>query len=379
MNKVSDLAVYIHWPFCLSKCPYCDFNSKVLTSIDMQQWEDKYLSDLRFYAQKIQDRDVSSIFFGGGTPSLMPADLIRRIIEEIDSIWGVASNCEITLEANPTSVENEKLKAFRDSGVNRVSVGVQSFDEQRLSFLGRTHSDQDAVKAIELAQKYFPKYSFDLIYATQGQTLSSWEEELRAALKWAKGHVSLYQLTIEEKTKFAALYKAGEIDVLSEDLSASLYDLTLDIMEELGFPYYEVSNFAKKNEESVHNLTYWRYGEYIGLGPGAHGRICMDAHKYAVEENKNAKLWLQGKGRIMDVLSPEDRGIEALLMGMRIREGIPLSRIEKETGQSWTKIIDEMRLQTVIEQGFVKKKNGRLKATRSGMQRLNTLLDYIIL
>ncbi len=375
---MKDLAVYIHWPFCLSKCPYCDFNSKVLKEIDEEQWKARYRLDLQFYAEKLKERQVSSIYFGGGTPSLMSPALVEALLSSVQAHWPIKKDCEITIEANPTSVEISKLKAFKEAGVNRLSLGVQALDDKRLDFLGRAHTKKEALDALESAQNIFDRYSFDLIYGTGDQSFSDWEKELKAAMAYVGDHISVYQLTIEEKTPFAAQYKKGTLMVLQEETLLEMYSFTRDFLEAQGLPFYEISNYAKQGCESRHNLSYWHYDEYIGIGPGAHGRVVFDDQKCAVEEHKNADIWLKGKARQITGLSASDRGLEALLMGLRLREGVSLSRLEEETGQDWQNLLDMKHVAVFQAQGDLEKKNGRLRATRSGLLCLDTVLAYLV-
>ena len=321
--------VYIHWPFCKSKCPYCDFNSHVHDKIDHAQWRDAYLKDLSHWAELTGVQMVTSIFFGGGTPSLMKPDVVADIIAAIQQKWRVSNDCEITLEANPTSIEIDKLRGFRDAGVNRVSIGVQSLRAADLKFLGREHSPHEAMRAIDMAAKIFDRFSFDLIYARPQQTVAAWTEELHEALSHAGKHLSLYQLTIEQGTPFHTRHARGEFVVPEQNLAADLYDVTQDIMNAAGLPAYEVSNHAASGEESRHNLVYWRYDDYVGIGPGAHGRVTLDGKKYATRAHRAPEKWLElvcqsGHGLMpQEEVSPESQFQERLMMGLRLSEGVP--------------------------------------------------------
>jgi putative oxygen-independent coproporphyrinogen III oxidase len=269
LNKDLEIGIYIHWPFCEKKCPYCDFNSHVRDNINHLKWLKAYLNELRYYASETSERVISSVFFGGGTPSLMKPSVIEKILDEIQSLWHCSKDMEVTAEANPSSSETQLFKDFRGAGINRLSIGVQSLNNQSLMFLGRLHNADDARKAIKAATKIFPRISFDLIYALPGQTPITWKKELASAIKIAEGHLSLYQLTIEPGTEF----HKKRIKAANEDIGAALYELTQEIIDNAGLPAYEISNHAKKGQESRHNLIYWRGGDYLGIGPGAHARI----------------------------------------------------------------------------------------------------------
>ncbi len=325
--------LYLHWPFCEAKCPYCDFNSHVARFIDQDAWKSAYLREIDRAAETTQDRVLNSVFIGGGTPSLMAPDTVDAVLNRIATHWRIANDFEVTLEANPSSVEAEKFRAFRSAGVNRVSLGVQALNDIDLKKLGRLHSVDEAFNAMDIAQSQFDRCSFDLIYARQDQSLSEWESELKAALTRGFSHFSLYQLTIEDGTAFGDRYNAGKLSGLpTDDLAADMYQLTLDICEDAGLPYYEVSNFAEPAEQSRHNLVYWRYGDYIGIGPGAHGRLTDSAgYKYATEATANPRLWLDAANgpyetQQRSVLSAEEQAQEYLLMNIRLREGVAIDR-----------------------------------------------------
>jgi len=273
--------VYIHWPFCKSKCPYCDFNSHVSDSVDHNAWAKSYAHEIDHVASMTGQREVTSIFFGGGTPSLMKPQTVEHILNHLCTVWNVSKDIEITLEANPTSIEADKFSDFKAAGINRVSVGVQSLRDSDLKFLGREHSAKEAIGAIKIANDIFERVSFDLIYARPEQTIESWREELTEALEYANGHLSLYQLTIEQGTPFYAMEARGDFRIPEADQAGEFYEVTQEILNAAGLPAYEISNHAAKGQESAHNLTYWRYGDYAGIGPGAHGRLTLDAKKYA--------------------------------------------------------------------------------------------------
>lgn len=379
-----ELGIYIHWPFCLSKCPYCDFNTYVRADIDQERWAVAYLKSLRQYAEKTNDYTVISIYFGGGTPSLMKPQTVARIIDEVNKRWTVMDDVEITLEANPTSVEMAKLKAFMEAGVNRISLGVQALNDPDLKFLGREHSADQAISAISLTQDLFDRMSFDLIYARPDQSLQDWEAELNRAASLAKGHLSLYQLTIERNTPFYYDHEQGKFCVPKEDVAADFYNLTQDILGEHNLPAYEVSNHAAPDQESRHNLIYWRYQDYIGIGPGAHGRLTLDGEKYATREHHAADIWLEGVERKgfgahpYQKLSGYDRYVEALMMGLRLREGISFNSLAAQGEREWDAYLDHDKLETCISQGWASKTNRCLCLSQEGRLRLNVLMSYLI-
>lgn len=285
-DSQAGFGLYIHWPFCQSKCPYCDFNSHVRETIDQARWRSALLQELAYFASRTQGRRLSSVFFGGGTPSLMAPDTVGALLECLPQYWQLAENLEVTLEANPTSTEAEKFAAYRAAGVNRLSLGVQSFDDEALAFLGRRHSAAEARQAIALARRHFPRFSFDLIYARPGQNLSAWEAELQTALQEGTEHISLYQLTIEPNTVFHGDWRRGELQLPPEERQARLYERTADILKPAGLLGYEISNYARPGAESCHNLVYWRTGDYLGIGPGAHGRLTLDGQRYALRQHR---------------------------------------------------------------------------------------------
>lgn len=323
---VDNLAIYIHWPFCKSKCPYCDFNSHVRDSIDIDKWKRAYKNAITNYAEILNGRKITSIFFGGGTPSLMPTDLVKEIIDNLKKLSIFDKNIEITLEANPTSVEMSKFREFANAGINRVSLGIQSFNSENLKFLGREHSANEAVEAINIAREVFKRYSFDLIYALPNQTLEEWAMELKQALKLADKHLSLYQLTIEKGTKFFSDYKSKKFSLPSDDLASDFYKLTQEIMNAHSLPAYEISNHASVGEECKHNLVYWTYGEFIGIGPGAHSRINNTEMHDIYHPEKWLNTVLSGESPIQNknVLSDEEIISEILIMGLRLTKGLNL-------------------------------------------------------
>ena len=374
------LALYVHWPFCVSKCPYCDFNSHVRESVDQEAWRAALLADLRHEAALLPDRPVSSIFFGGGTPSLMPPETVAAVIAAADEAWGLASDCEITLEANPNSVEVANFAALASAGVNRVSIGVQSFDAQVLQFLGRAHSGDEARRAIAAAQEHFARVSFDLIYARPGQSLAAWEAELDDALAFGTGHLSLYQLTIEPGTRFATLAAKGDLVIPDGDTAADLFDATQAITRAAGLPRYEVSNHARPGEESRHNLTYWRYGDYAGVGPGAHGRRLRQAtERHKKPENFIAAVERNGHGLKVEAdLPPHERATEAMLMGLRLTEGIDLARVEAQSGLRREAFVDGDAVVRLTRQGLLVQDGNRLAVTNDGILLLDSILSEVV-
>ncbi|QEX19816.1 coproporphyrinogen III oxidase [Hypericibacter terrae] len=381
--------LYIHWPFCKSKCPYCDFNSHVRAAIDETRWRDGLLRELDHYAAEIagaggSPRRLDSIFFGGGTPSLMAPDTVARLIERARRHWTFAPDIEITLEANPTSVEVARFRALSQAGVNRVSIGIQALDDHSLKFLGRQHSASEALQAFEAARENFPRFTFDLIYARPGQTPAQWREELKAALSRAGGHLSLYQLTIEPGTAFEGAVARGEFAIPDEATQAALYEITQELTEAAGLPAYEISNHARPGEASRHNLVYWRYGDYVGVGPGAHGRLTLGGHKWATRQHRAPEPWLDmvERGghatRQRDEVPAEARLEEMSLMGLRLSEGIARKRFIDETGSEPEALFDRAKLDRLIAGGFLTLDASGLKATAEGRQRLNALLPALL-
>lgn len=376
--------VYIHWPFCRSKCPYCDFNSHVRERIDHARWRSALLAELEHYARDTEGRTVTSIFFGGGTPSLMEPETVAALIERARDLWRLATDIEITLEANPTSAEIDKFRAFRAAGVNRVSLGVQSLVATDLQFLGRQHDAAQALAAVAMAAGTFDRFSFDLIYARPSQTLAQWRQELDRALAFAAGHISLYQLTIEPGTQFEQAVARGDFRVLDEERAAELYEATVARLGAAGLTDYEISNFAKAGEESRHNLTYWRYGDYVGIGPGAHGRLTLGGEKFATRQHRAPEAWLDRverdghATRQRDLVPRAERRNEMLMMGLRLKEGVPLARIEAESAHPFAQAIDPARLKRLIDGGFLAQSDDRLVATRAGRQRLDAVLAALL-
>ena len=373
-------ALYIHWPFCQSKCPYCDFNSHVASSIDQNRWMRAYLSEIDRIANLTSGRVLRSVFFGGGTPSLMDPDLVGAILERVRGKWATTNSFEVTLEANPTSVEAGRFAGYRDAGVNRISMGIQALNDTDLKALGRLHTVSEAMAAFDIARTHFDRVSFDLIYARQNQTLAAWDQELRQALSLAVDHLSLYQLTIEEGTAFGARAAVGGLRGLpDEDLSADLYDATQDICGEHGLPAYEVSNHAKLGSESIHNRVYWEYGDYAGIGPGAHGRLTLDGVRYATDAPRLPAAWLErvetfGKGELSpEALSAEDQLSEFLLMGLRLSEGVDLNRLDQLRPDGFS-----LDYRGLIESGHLETSHGRLRTTPLGRPVLDAVLRDLL-
>ncbi|MEQ1950247.1 radical SAM family heme chaperone HemW [Mesorhizobium sp. CN2-181] len=370
--------VYVHWPFCAAKCPYCDFNSHVRHQpVDQPRFAAAFDREMATTRERTGPRTVTSIFLGGGTPSLMQPETVGAVLDAIARHWTVPADIEITLEANPSSVEADRFRGYRAAGVNRVSLGVQALNEADLRFLGRLHNVEEALKAIGLARDIFPRLSFDLIYARPGQTLDAWEAELDEAIGYAADHLSLYQLTIEEGTRFHALHAAGKIAMPDMDLAADLYDLTQQVTAARGLPAYEISNHARPGAESRHNLTYWRYGEYAGIGPGAHGRFVEHDRRVVTVTEKTPETWLnlvEAKGHgVVDgeILNRSEEADEFLLMGLRLSEGIDLDRYERLSGRE----LSPERLSILQGEGLVASiGNSRLRATPAGMVVLNAVV-----
>jgi oxygen-independent coproporphyrinogen-3 oxidase len=378
------LALYIHWPFCLAKCPYCDFNSHVRARISQARFAAALRAELAWEAQRLGRRPLGSIFFGGGTPSLMEPSTAAALIEDARRLFDAAPTIEITLEANPTSVEAARLRDFAQAGVNRVSLGVQSLDEAALRMLGREHSAAQAVAALEIARDIFPRLSFDLIYARPGQSLDSWRAELAAALTLAADHLSLYQLTIEPGTAFEARHRQGEIVLPEDDVAAALYEATADAAGTFGLLPYEVSNYARPGAESRHNLAYWHYRDYAGIGPGAHGRVTVDGVLRATRRHRAPEPWAErverdGHGTTEDApVPPIDRAREMLLMGLRLTEGVDAARFLARTCVALADAVEPDVLARAQEEGYLTWADGRLAATEAGRLRLDALLGALV-
>jgi oxygen-independent coproporphyrinogen-3 oxidase len=378
------LALYVHWPFCLAKCPYCDFNSHVRDVLPQARFRAALLRELEWEAERLGRRPLRSIFFGGGTPSLMAPETVGVLIARARELFAPTDDIEITLEANPTSIEAGRFAGYRDAGVNRVSVGVQSLDEPALRMLGRQHSAAQAVAALEIGRRLFPRLSFDLIYARPSQTLGDWRAELARALDLAADHLSLYQLTIEPGTAFEAQHRRGEIVLPDEDTAATLYEATAEEAARFGLLPYEVSNYAKPGSESRHNLAYWRYADYAGIGPGAHGRVSVGDRLLATRRHRAPEIWAErveaiGHGSGEDVAVTErERAREMLLMGLRLAEGISAARFEARTGLALADAVEPDILAQAIEAGYLVQDGDRLRATREGRLRLDALLGALV-
>jgi len=373
-------ALYIHWPFCLAKCPYCDFNSHVRDTVDTALWQAALLADMRVEADRAGGEALTSIFFGGGTPSLMPPALVGVLLTEAERLWGFAPGIEITLEGNPSSVEAANYADLAAAGINRASLGLQSLEDEVLRFLGRLHDAGEGLAALDVAQRHFERVSFDLIYARPGQSAAAWEDELSRALALGTGHLSLYQLTIEQGTRFATDVRQGAFTPLADDPAADLFALTRQLTAASGLPAYEISNHARPGEESRHNLAYWRYHDYAGIGPGAHGRRSgMATTRHKKPENWLAAIDRHGSGIQEErALPPRERAMEALLMGLRLAEGVDLAVIAARTGVAMADLIDPAGLERMRALGFVRLGGNRLTVTDAGMPLLDALLAELV-
>lgn len=373
-------ALYIHWPFCLAKCPYCDFNSHVRERVDHARWQDTLLADMRHEHELAGGEPLDSIFFGGGTPSLMPPALVARLLQEAEALWGFAPAIEITLEGNPSSVEAANYAALADVGVNRVSLGLQALDDATLRFLGRLHDASEGLKALEVAQRHFKRVSFDLIYARPGQTVEGWRAELDRALAYGTGHLSLYQLTIEPGTRFETMVRKGDFDPLDEDACADMFALTRETTAAAGLPAYEISNHARPGEESRHNLTYWRYQDYCGIGPGAHGRRGgLATVRHRKPENWLASLSRTGHGIAEErPLGIPEQASEAMLMGLRLREGVDLAVMAGRFGMAEDQLCDPAKARFYERQGLVWREGALIGVTPQGMVLLDALLSELV-
>lgn len=371
-------ALYIHWPFCLAKCPYCDFNSHVRDQVDVAQWQAGLLADMRVEAERAGGEALTSIFFGGGTPSLMPPALVGALLEQAERLWGFADGIEITLEGNPSSVEAANYADLAAAGINRASLGLQSLDDAALRFLGRLHGAEEGLRALLVAQRHFKRVSFDLIYARPGQSADAWADELASALALGTGHLSLYQLTIEQGTRFATDVRQGAFTPLADDPAAELFTLTRELTAAAGLPAYEISNHACPGEESRHNLAYWHYDDYCGIGPGAHGRRGgMATMRHKKPENWLNAIEQRGSGIQEErALAPSEQAMEALLMGLRLAEGVDLAAIAARSGVPRNALIDEAGLARV--KPFVWHEGSRLGVVDAGMPVLDAVLGELV-
>jgi putative oxygen-independent coproporphyrinogen III oxidase len=379
------LSLYIHYPFCLSKCPYCDFNSHVSEVVDHDLWTKSTLKELEHFYEFTAGQTIHSIFFGGGTPSLMPVSMVEQILQKTNDLWGFEENCEVTLEANPTSVEAQKFSDLSRIGVNRLSLGIQSLDQKQLEFLGRTHDTIQARQAIETAQKYFRRMSFDLIYARPNQTVGAWKAELDLALQLSAGHLSLYQLTIEKGTPFFTRHARHEFHLPNDDLASDLYDATTELCATYGLYNYEVSNYARVGEESRHNLCYWNYQDYIGCGPGAHGRLTIKGQKTATRMHRAPEIWLQrvaeqGLGTAeWQAISAQQEFEERLMMGLRLKTGIDVSVFQHPSlSDHWQKCLNSGAMKTLRAENILILTEDRLFASQAGRKTLDSVLNYLL-
>ncbi len=372
--------LYVHWPYCEAKCPYCDFNSHVSRSIDQTAWRDAYLRELERAAGETPGRVLNAVYFGGGTPSLMDPDTVAAVIAATKRHWPMANDLEITLEANPGSVEAGRFAAFRDGGVNRISMGIQALNDEDLKRLGRIHTAQEAMDAFDIARNTFDRVSFDLIYGRQNQTLEMWQQELKQALSLAIDHISLYQLTIEQGTAFGDRYNLGKLRGLpDDDLGADMFVATQEICGAMGMPAYEVSNHARDGAQSRHNLIYWRYGDYLGIGPGAHGRLTLDGTKFATQAFSNPKRWLDGAAsgqteHAREALAAEDMASEFLMMGLRLTEGVSRARFEALRDAP----LDQGKLDHLREIDMIEVVDDKISVSKQGVIVLNTVLEYLL-
>ena len=387
LNK--DLSIYIHYPFCKSKCPYCDFNSHVKENINHQAFLNAYLTELDYFANSLKNRQIKTIFFGGGTPSLMPIELVDKILKKISNLWTINQDCEISLEANPTSFEAAKFKEFKNAGINRLSIGIQALNDADLKFLGRQHSADEAIKTIQSAQKIFDNYSFDLIYARPNQTLNSWQEELNKAIQLSASHLSLYQLTIEKGTKFFGQFQRKEFSLPDENLAADFYQLTNQITANNGLNLYEISNYAKKDFECKHNLAYWQASDYLGIGAGAHSRVYFDKAKKrsALMMIHEPISWLKKVEKTSNGLQNNDEIAdkelldEIIMMALRTKIGLTkeiLANHEAFSNKSLTEIFDLKKLSYLIEQNFIELNQDTLRIKKDGFILANQIILKII-
>ncbi len=377
-------AIYLHWPFCQSKCPYCDFNSHVREAVDEERWRRALLAELDHYAAETAGRPLTSVFFGGGTPSLMAPKTVAALIERIAKHWPLTPEVEITLEANPSSVEAAKFAILAAAGVNRLSLGVQALNDADLRFLGRRHDVAEALAALELASRHFPRWSFDLIYARPGQTPAAWEAELERALELAGEHLSVYQLTIEANTAFEGAQRRGELTLPPEETAQALFELTQDRLAAAGLPAYEISNHARPGAECRHNLVYWQGGDYLGIGPGAHGRLTLAGERFATRQHRAPEAWLAGveaeghATRERRALESTERREELLLMGLRVTEGISRVRFRDALGEEIETSLDRARLARLVDGGFLVLDAAGLRSTPAGRLRLNAVLAALV-
>ena len=379
-------AIYVHWPFCLKKCPYCDFNSHVRETVSQKEWRSALVREIETAAENFPNLKAKSIFFGGGTPSLMPPETVAAAIEAIHKYWAPSGDIEVTLEANPSSVEAGRFRGYRQAGVNRLSVGIQSLDDRVLKFLGRLHSAEEALAALKVAQDNFERVSFDLIYALPEQTLDDWKKELTEALGFGTSHMSLYQLTIEEGTAFYHQFRRGKFSLPDEDTAAALYELSQDLTSAKGLSAYEISNHAAPGQQSQHNLAYWQGDYYVGIGPGAHGRLPAQetGSAYAHAQIKRPEDWLtavvsRGTGlESLEYIPANERAGEAILTGLRLTEGVHVEHWGRLFGQKLFDVIDKNQMETMVSSGHMEKTTSHIRLTRKGMPLLNFILGKLL-
>ncbi len=384
--KNSPLSIYIHYPFCKSKCPYCDFNSHIVKQIDEEKFLQAYKNELQYFAPKLKNRTIKTIFFGGGTPSLMPTYFVEKILAEVARIWTIDKDCEITLEANPTSFEAGKFKEFKSAGINRLSIGIQALNDADLKFLGREHNAHDAVATIQTAGKIFDNYSFDLIYARPNQNLSDWKQELETAISLSANHLSLYQLTIEKGTKFYGQYLNKEFVLPDENLAADLYETTNQVNAGHGLELYEISNYAKKGFECKHNLAYWQSDDYLGIGAGAHSRVYLDdeQERSAIIMLHQPAAWMEAalnKGvaiQKIDKVNQEELLEEVILMGLRLRNGIDNQVFQQHFGKNISEIFDARKLQKLIENNLILVGANNIRITNTALILANSVVEKVI-
>jgi oxygen-independent coproporphyrinogen-3 oxidase len=384
-NLKKNLSIYIHYPFCLSKCPYCDFNSHVSNNISEDKFASAYLKELEYFSLKLKNRHIKTIFFGGGTPSLMPIKLVEKILNKISKIWSIDKNVEISLEANPTSFEFSKFIDFKKAGINRISIGIQSLNNQDLKFLGRNHDASEAINAIKNVSKIFDNYSFDLIYALPKQTLESWKLDLQKAINIGSNHLSLYQLTIEKGTPFYQQHKNKEFILPNDDLAADFYNLTNDVTKENGLENYEISNYAKTRYECHHNLTYWEYNDYLGIGAGAHSRVSFDDNKKRkIMMLHNPQKWqdsiIKNGNAIQEIglISQDEILQEIVIMGLRLKKGINNSVFQKYFSKNYSELLNLEILENLRNEGFVNLENESISITKKGRILTNSIIDRLL-
>jgi len=383
-NPHKFIALYVHWPFCTSKCPYCDFNSHVAADVDYKLWHKSLLRELEYFGERTSGRILQTVFFGGGTPSLMPAETVAVILQEASRHWKVRENLEVTLEANPSSSETKNFQELAGAGVNRISVGVQSFNDDSLIFLGRGHSAKSARSAVLEALECFERVSFDLIYALPGMDLKSWVSELNTALTLETGHLSLYQLTIEKGTRFYSAHQNGAFELPDDGLACELYKITNEMMGSAGYQPYEVSNYAKNGQECRHNIIYWKGGDYVGVGPGAHGRLTLNGTRVRTEQESAPEKWLsavmsKGHGtRLEKPLTKSEQVDEFLLTGLRLMQGVDRNTFKKISGKDFEEFFPMNMIETLVSCGFIQLDAEGLRSTDTGRLRLNSLITSLL-